>query len=1278
MKKRLLSMLLCLTMVLSFMPTSAFAQGEAAGPQQEQNEQNNSENVINQSGNTQETAVLTLLLPGGLSAEGMEQVDEDTYKVTSAAGEDGNITPVVISSEDEGAFSAELGGWLNENVSFTENGLTATCGSEGDTLTISGSPAKSVELDMNAILTAAMEAMGQYDAAPAEDVHTHCVCGSTTCTETTGGHTGQSTWTAWNNTDSLPTEEGNYYLTGNVTLSNTWSCDKNVQLCLAGKNITGPGGGEVIKVESNGSLTITDCTTESTGVGKITHAEGAKGCGVSNAGTLTLWNGSISGNTTSYQGGGVNNGGTFTMNGGSISGNTTGFFGGGGVYNYRTFTMNGGTINDNKAENNGGGVSNNYEYATFTMTGGSITGNTVDGSGGGVYNSDGYYREGYGTKFIMTGGSITGNTAVWGGGGVENNVATFTMSGTATISGNTTTNGDGGGVYNRGGFTVSGDVTISGNKRGGTFNEEGTLIGGTENNVCEVIIYEAFHVTVDPDKPLTEKASVGITGQSPADGRTVITGTTDTTGFFSDNADYKLVDNGETGLKLSLLPHTHRVCNDSACKDTTHDITWKAWESTTDLPSEAGNYYLVNDITLNASWVVSADITLCLDGKTITGKDSAYVIEVSKSASLIITDCQKVVGKITNNTERGRGIQNSGTLILWNGTITGTALGVYNYGTFTMNGGSITGNYAPKTASGVLNSKYDSSAPIFKLSGNVNISDNKGGNVKLYDETTITVEEGKPLAETARVGISGTAGSTVVTGTTSNVGFFSDDGAYDLVPNDSNNGLKLAKCTASEKLAHNDTHHWYKCSNAGCEKKYNEVAHTYDQEVASDSYLKSAATCTAEAVYYKSCICGAKGTETFTGGKDANNHSGTAVWTQTATTHEKKWDCCHVVAVASEPHEWENGECGECSYVCLHSGGTATCKDKAVCSTCGATYGNVDASNHGTNLKHVEAKAATETTEGNIEYWHCEGCDKYYADQDAKTEITKKDTITTRSAVPATSLTLSTKEQTLVLNKTTPLSATVTPANTTDSVTWSSSDPAVVTVSNNGEVKAVGYGTAVITAKAGDKTATCKITVVCGTDECQYYDDIEAKEWYHPAVDYVTKAKIMQGHDTGDFAPDGQLTRAEMAQILYNYEKAVVNNGKEPENGKTTINFSDVKKGEWYEKAIAWASSNDIIEGDGVWDGNTFRPDDSVSREEMVTMLYRYMVKFSEKLPLPASGAEEWKDFPDSKNVADWAETAFAWAVHYGIINGDDGNLNPQSTATRAQAAKIVMVAVKQ
>ncbi len=398
-----------------------------------------------------------------------------------------------------------------------------------------------------------------------------------------------------------------------------------------------------------------------------------------------------------------------------------------------------------------------------------------------------------------------------------------------------------------------------------------------------------------------------------------------------------------------------------------------------------------------------------------------------------------------------------------------------------------------------------------------------------------------------------------------------------------------------------------------------------------------------------------------------HDHVWSEDWNSDETAH---WHDC---TAANCPNTGNSNKGGYAE----HSGGTATCTTPATCSICGATYGTVKADNH-TNLTHVDAVEATETTEGNIEYWHCDGCDKYYSDEDAKTEIRKEDTVTTGSAVPATGLTLSMKKLTLVPNGKIPLTAVVKPTNSTDSVTWSSSDPMVVTVSDTGEVKAVGYGTATITARAGSKVATCQITVVCGTDECQYYDDIEAQAWYHPAVDYVTQVGIMQGKGNRIFDPEVTLTRAEMAQIFYNYQKEVVNGGKEPTQGTTQITFSDVKSGEWYEKAIQWASSNDIILGDGEADGNTFRPNAAVSREEMVTMLYRYMVTFSKKLPLPASGAEEWKEFPDSENVADWAETAFAWAVHYGIINGDDGYLRPQNTATRAQAAKIMMVAVKQ
>ena len=78
-----------------------------------------------------------------------------------------------------------------------------------------------------------------------------------------------------------------------------------------------------------------------------------------------------------------------------------------------------------------------------------------------------------------------------------------------------------------------------------------------------------------------------------------------------------------------------------------------------------------------------------------------------------------------------------------------------------------------------------------------------------------------------------------------------------------------------------------------------------------------------------------------------------------------------------------------------HTGGTATCKDKAICEVCGESYGNLDPNNHA-NLKYIDAKAATKTSEGNIEYWYCDGCNKYYKDAKATQEITKAQTVTAK------------------------------------------------------------------------------------------------------------------------------------------------------------------------------------------------------------------------------------------------------------------------------------------
>ena len=124
---------------------------------------------------------------------------------------------------------------------------------------------------------------------------------------------------------------------------------------------------------------------------------------------------------------------------------------------------------------------------------------------------------------------------------------------------------------------------------------------------------------------------------------------------------------------------------------------------------------------------------------------------------------------------------------------------------------------------------------------------------------------------------------------------------------------------------------------------------------------------------------------------DAANHTGKAIWTKTATTHEKKWNCCGASVVSLEKHEWENGTCKECGHICEHTGGGADCTRKAVCEVCGEAYGEVDSSKH--TLEKISEKAATVTETGNTEYWHCKDCGKYFSDRDGKNKTELKDTV---------------------------------------------------------------------------------------------------------------------------------------------------------------------------------------------------------------------------------------------------------------------------------------------
>lgn len=146
------------------------------------------------------------------------------------------------------------------------------------------------------------------------------------------------------------------------------------------------------------------------------------------------------------------------------------------------------------------------------------------------------------------------------------------------------------------------------------------------------------------------------------------------------------------------------------------------------------------------------------------------------------------------------------------------------------------------------------------------------------------------------------------------------------------------------------------------------ISHKY-----SDTYKADDET------HWKECACGEK--------TDVNNHAD--------GNKDHKCDVCgKILSKCADTNK--DHKCDLCGKTLSeHTGGTATCKDKTKCAVCGESYGELDANNH-TDLKHIEAKAATKTSEGNIEYWYCEGCGKYYKDAKATQEITKEQTVTAK------------------------------------------------------------------------------------------------------------------------------------------------------------------------------------------------------------------------------------------------------------------------------------------
>ncbi len=546
---------------------------------------------------------------------------------------------------------------------------------------------------------------------------------------------------------------------------------------------------------------------------------------------------------------------------------------------------------------------------------------------------------------------------------------------------------------------------------------------------------------------------------------------------------------------------------------------------------------------------------------------------------------------------------------------------------------------------------------------------------------------------------------------------------------------------------------------------------------AHNAHTGGVATCTAKAACAN---CG-----TAYGELNATNHTATAEWTQTAMSHAKAYTCCSAVVVAEEAHAWENGICSECGYGCEHTGGTATCIGKAVCTGCGHEYGEKDADNHASNEftytansngthKKAHACCGVEVTASeNCAYGNDRICDlcgyerprpvspsapadtskpdpnsptvdtDTTVNQDGSVTVTetKKDgtvvetttgadgstitaaskteeketykgtTITTTTetkteSADGTTVTEKTVVQTVVDkkgNETTTsktetkmdngatgttivaadgtVSAEVKITSTAVNEAVKSDEPVVLpmpAVEAESAIVEIGLprnsddvtvavpvvdltaGTVAVLVKADGTEEVIRKSVADGDALIVPLDDSAtikvvdaAKEftdtvdhWAEDAIDFASSHELYQGTSSTEFSPNGLMTRAMLMTVMARLD------GQNTDSGAA-----------WYTAGMEWAVEM------GISDGSS--PMQNISREQMVTMLYRY----AKSIGCDVSVGEDTNilSYNDALAISDYAFAAMQWACGEGIITGHPGGiLAPDGNATRAEVATII------
>ena len=824
-------------------------------------------------------------------------------------------------------------------------------------------------------------------------------------------------------------------LTGDISISNSLTVKRTVTLDLNGHVLKyeSANKGSVIVVEGGGQLTIEDSNTSKPSHrfnpnGKLWVLDEASG-------TETVTGGVITGGTGkpiqfgsgkyvyhAYYGGGVYiaPGGQLTMTGGNIVGCSAEFGGGICIESERDgkqgqFSMSGGNIIGCSAECGGGVyVDSESNQSPFSMSGGSIIGCVASDIGGGVRASGTFKMSGQAVIRSCTVESAT--QSIYGGGIYVNSSSSFEMSGEAKIEycqaiSNSSKSSNGGGVYltNNTKFTLSGNAVIQNCKADNSVTPGETYGGGVSADCMRQITLEGnaqifqctaangsgLYITgslmypndygklyanggsVNGDVVLGDKdksdgpCTITGTGETVFNGKVTVTpGSTIESGTFNG----EVINNGTiTGGVFNSTVSGSGIINDGTFNGTPDLITGSGTET---------DPYQINTAE-GLKWFRDK----VNDAKT---KEETKICAVLTAAIDLNNEPWTPIGNFTE-----------GNKIYYEGTFDG--------GGHTISGLNVTGKFRCASLFGAVKG---GTIKNLTVAGNVShnysstgLDCHVGGIVgSALDAATI---ENCSVTGGSGDFIGGIAGSNIdnariidcynvgtITGTIMETGGVTGF-----------NMGTISNCynVGTIKMLHN--------SNAVGEIVGNNVG------TVKNCYYLAGTNLNAVGQSNNGNITK---TESKTAADFAND---TVLALLKADRDNSPWDSCQYVATAKitlpvfkgqgDAHEhngnWTSNGNGTHSRHCTCnavetvncSGGKATCKAKAVCEICKESYGSLDPNSHA-DLKHIDAKAATAAEEGNIAYWYCGDCGKYFADAAAAREITRADTVTAKLPQPTT------------------------------------------------------------------------------------------------------------------------------------------------------------------------------------------------------------------------------------------------------------------------------------